>query len=103
MSVFGGNKTQNGVQESKRVSLQRSKSPAPSYVSVKSEKSMELPVKFSNGYLPPDLQLQPQRSGSPGPSWVSVKSEKSMELPVRFSDGPLPPDPRLLSELQSSV
>ncbi|XP_051769005.1 NACHT, LRR and PYD domains-containing protein 3-like isoform X2 [Ctenopharyngodon idella] len=60
---------------------QRSNSGESSCVSMKSDKSMEQPVKFEGSDTSTDLR---QRSNSSESSCVSMKSDKSMEQPVKF-------------------
>ncbi|CAL8277390.1 unnamed protein product [Gadus morhua 'NCC'] len=72
---------------------QRADSPGPSCVSMKSDQSMEKPVRFNDGNQSIakrrrlKKRVQQQRADSPGPSCVSMKSDQSMEMPVRFNDG----------------
>ncbi|XP_048007811.1 NACHT, LRR and PYD domains-containing protein 12-like isoform X3 [Megalobrama amblycephala] len=72
----------------------RSSSPDPSCVSLKSNQSMDYPVKFSDGPVTSDPSIFRKRSSSPDPSCVSLKSNQSMIPPVNFSDGPVTSDPR---------
>ncbi|XP_067084461.1 protein NLRC3-like isoform X1 [Osmerus mordax] len=66
---------------------QRPASPVPSCVSMKSDKSMNLPIKFSDGGGPSNEEgMRQQRPASSVPSCVSMKSDKSMNLPIMFSD-----------------
>ncbi|XP_051957161.1 NACHT, LRR and PYD domains-containing protein 12 isoform X3 [Xyrauchen texanus] len=79
---------------------QRAASPVPSYVSVKSDRSMAEPLKFSDKGRPFQPSIfsisecerksavhnQAQRAASPVPSYVSVKSDRSMAEPLKFSD-----------------
>ncbi|KAK9970064.1 hypothetical protein ABG768_026032, partial [Culter alburnus] len=73
----------------------RSSSPDPSCVSLKSNHSMDPPVKFSDGPVTSDPSIfrWRKRSSSPDPSCVSLKSNQSMD-PTVFSDGPVTSDPR---------
>ncbi|XP_051740020.1 NACHT, LRR and PYD domains-containing protein 3-like isoform X3 [Ctenopharyngodon idella] len=71
----------------------RSSSPDPSCVSLKSNQSMDPPVRFSDGPVTSDPRRR-KRSSSPDPSCVSLKSNQSMDPPVHFSDGPVTSDPR---------
>ncbi|XP_073699815.1 NLR family CARD domain-containing protein 3-like [Garra rufa] len=74
----------------------RSESPEPSGVSVKSDSSMENPLVYSDGPVIPDsftTNRKRDRSESPVPSGVSVKSAISMENPLEFSKGPVIFDP----------
>ncbi|XP_048007748.1 NACHT, LRR and PYD domains-containing protein 12-like isoform X3 [Megalobrama amblycephala] len=72
----------------------RSSSPDRSCVSLKSNQSMDYPVKFSDGPVTSDPSIFRKRSSSPDPSCVSLKSNQSMGPPVKFSDGPVTSDPR---------
>ncbi|KAF5888696.1 protein NLRC3-like isoform X1, partial [Clarias magur] len=67
---------------------QRSESPAPSCISIKSEQSMDLLDKFKDrdsSLL--HSKLQKNRSESSALSCISIKSDKSMDPPVKFTDG----------------
>ncbi|XP_046902083.1 uncharacterized protein LOC124484962 [Hypomesus transpacificus] len=67
---------------------QRPASPVPSCVSMKSDKSMEAPIMFSDGGGPStEKGMSQQRPASPVPSCVSMKSDWSMNQPIVFSDG----------------
>ncbi|KAM4718077.1 NACHT, LRR and PYD domains-containing protein 3-like isoform 2-T3 [Anableps anableps] len=80
----------------------RAASPSPSCVSLKSDRSIDLPVSFSNhpGLLDQrgashqetqrNLWMKPEenRAASPSPSCVSLKSDRSIDLPVSFSNHP---------------
>ncbi|KAK0133929.1 NLR family CARD domain-containing protein 3 [Merluccius polli] len=67
---------------------ERADSPGPSCVSMKSDRSMEQPVRFKDGNQSVEKRrVQQERADSPGPSCVSMKSDRSMELPVTFKDG----------------
>ncbi|XP_072547804.1 NACHT, LRR and PYD domains-containing protein 3-like [Salminus brasiliensis] len=65
--------------------LKRSSSPVPSGVSLKSERSMNMPINYSGESLPPESGIFPKRSSSPVPSGVSLKSERSMNMPINYS------------------
>ncbi|XP_036378508.1 NACHT, LRR and PYD domains-containing protein 3-like [Megalops cyprinoides] len=86
MSLSGECETHDGAMdfESKRVQLERADSPVPSCLSMKSDRSMEQPIKFS-GDLSTDQRVQLERADSPVPSCLSVKSDRSMEQPIKFS------------------
>ncbi|XP_062387558.1 uncharacterized protein LOC134076487 [Sardina pilchardus] len=75
-----------------RPQMPRPPSPVPSCVSMKSDKSMDYPPKFSNEPIPPGPTPQTHRPPSPVPSCVSMKSDKSMDYPPKFSNEPTPPD-----------
>ncbi|CAL8262542.1 unnamed protein product [Boreogadus saida] len=67
---------------------ERADSPGPSCVSMKSDRSMEHPLKFEDGNQSIEKRrVQQQRADSPGPSCVSMKSGWSMEHPLKFEDG----------------
>ncbi|XP_026052989.1 NLR family CARD domain-containing protein 3-like [Carassius auratus] len=78
-------------------SSERSSSPDPSGVSLKSDASMQgLPPKLSAGPVTSDpiSRRRSQRSSSPDPSCVSLKSDASMQgLPPKLSAGPVTSDP----------
>ncbi|XP_046902429.1 NLR family CARD domain-containing protein 3-like isoform X2 [Hypomesus transpacificus] len=58
-------------------------SPAPSCVSIKSDKSMDRPYHF-NKDVSTD-KIQPATPSTPAPSCVSIKSDKSMDRPYHFN------------------
>ncbi|KAK0131092.1 NACHT, LRR and PYD domains-containing protein 12 [Merluccius polli] len=67
---------------------ERADSPGPSCVSMKSDHSMDIPVKFKDGNQSVEKRrVQQERADSPGPSCVSMKSDHSMDIPVKFKDG----------------
>ncbi|XP_059910226.1 NLR family CARD domain-containing protein 3-like [Gadus macrocephalus] len=67
---------------------ERADSPGPSCVSMKSDHSMELPLKFKDGNQSLEKRkVQQERADSPGPSCVSMKSDWSMDNPLNFKDG----------------
>ncbi|XP_071371568.1 NLR family CARD domain-containing protein 3-like [Centroberyx affinis] len=72
----------------------RAESPVPSCLSMKSDRSKELPPYFSNEPGPSDTKSQyhRQRAESPVPSCLSMKSDRSKELPPYFSNEPGPSD-----------
>ncbi|XP_023182587.1 uncharacterized protein LOC102218825 [Xiphophorus maculatus] len=95
----------------------RAAAPSPSGVSMKSDRSRDLPVAFSNHPGFPvqrlvsqqrNLRMNPEenRAASPSPSGISMKSDRSMDIPVGFSNHPGFPDQRLrkcrLSEISCS-
>ncbi|XP_062396900.1 uncharacterized protein LOC134087422 [Sardina pilchardus] len=71
-----------------RPQTHRPVSPVPSCVSMKSERSIDIPNNFSSG--PPQSYPKPQthRPVSPVPSCVSMKSDWSIDIPNNFSSGP---------------
>uniref|UniRef100_A0AAR2LFC8 NACHT domain-containing protein n=1 Tax=Pygocentrus nattereri TaxID=42514 RepID=A0AAR2LFC8_PYGNA len=67
---------------------ERSDSPEPSCVSMKSHESMDHPLRFREGDgSPAESVLHRERSDSPEPSCVSMKSHESMDHPLRFREG----------------
>ncbi|XP_026088262.1 NLR family CARD domain-containing protein 3-like isoform X2 [Carassius auratus] len=81
---------------------ERSNSPESSCVSMKSDRSMKLPVNVEGGHTSTDLR---ERSNSPESSCVSMKSDRSMKLPVNFEGGHTSTDlstykPNLLKKFQ---
>ncbi|KAI4791397.1 hypothetical protein KUCAC02_034031, partial [Chaenocephalus aceratus] len=68
---------------------QRAEPPAPSCLSLKSDRSMAKPLNFSTEPGPPDTE---QRAEPPAPSCLSLKSDRSMAKPLNFSPEPGPPD-----------
>ncbi|XP_056448321.1 NACHT, LRR and PYD domains-containing protein 12-like [Gadus chalcogrammus] len=67
---------------------ERADSNGSSCVSMKSDRSMELPFNFKDGNQSIEKgRVQQERADSPGPSCVSMKSDHSMELPFNFKDG----------------
>uniref|UniRef100_A0A8C1QUD3 Uncharacterized protein n=1 Tax=Cyprinus carpio TaxID=7962 RepID=A0A8C1QUD3_CYPCA len=82
-----------------RESSERSSSADPSCVSLKSDRSMPLPPKFSD--VPVTSDPRRKRSSSPDHSCVSLKSDRSMPLPPQFSDDPVTSDPSRADREQS--
>ncbi|XP_062396650.1 NLR family CARD domain-containing protein 3-like [Sardina pilchardus] len=70
-----------------RTQTHRPVSPVPSCVSMKSDHSMDQPMRLSSGPLS-DPKPQTHRPVSPVPSCVSMKSDHSMDQPMRLSSGP---------------
>ncbi|XP_053098143.1 NACHT, LRR and PYD domains-containing protein 12-like [Pangasianodon hypophthalmus] len=93
----------NGPKEKNRrkhLMEERSDSPEPSCVSMKSDWSMDHPYKFKDHST--DLSLiQGKRSDSPGPSCVSLKSDWSMDHPYKFKEQDLSTDPSLIQGKRS--
>uniref|UniRef100_A0A8C1Z6X7 NACHT domain-containing protein n=1 Tax=Cyprinus carpio TaxID=7962 RepID=A0A8C1Z6X7_CYPCA len=76
---------------------ERSSSPDPSCVSLKSDASMQNPPKFSAEPVTSDPSItrrKSQISSFPEPSCVSLKSDRSMDNPPKFSAEPVTSDPR---------
>ncbi|XP_072548668.1 NLR family CARD domain-containing protein 3-like isoform X2 [Salminus brasiliensis] len=75
--------------------VKRAASPAPSAVSMKSDRSMEQPLDFSSGGGSSESRTETQRAVSPEPSCVSMKSDWSMGEPPDFSSEAVTPDPNI--------
>ncbi|XP_048865838.1 NACHT, LRR and PYD domains-containing protein 12-like [Brienomyrus brachyistius] len=82
------------TKRTESVLMERAGSPAPSCVSMKSDRSMDHPIYFREGRFPTDQSVLMERAGSPVPSCVSMKSDESMIEPIRFREGPFPTDQR---------
>ncbi|XP_050963688.1 NLR family CARD domain-containing protein 3-like isoform X1 [Labeo rohita] len=73
---------------------QKTPSPEPSCVSLKSDRSLILPLNFSNGAVTSDpSRKKKRRSSSPDHSCVSLKSDGSMPHPPDLSEGAVTSDP----------
>ncbi|XP_071395738.1 NACHT, LRR and PYD domains-containing protein 3-like isoform X3 [Centroberyx affinis] len=68
------------------VQQERPDSPEPSCVSMKSDWSMDPPIKFKRQHSS-ETKIQQERPDSPEPSCVSMKSDWSRDLPHYFKDG----------------
>ncbi|KAM3864002.1 protein NLRC3-like [Diretmus argenteus] len=77
---------------------ERPDSPVPSCVSMKSDKSMLLPIEFKDGHHSTEQRTQIHNSDSPVPSCVSLKSDWSMRIPIEFKDGRHSTEQRLHQE-----
>ncbi|KAL1254972.1 hypothetical protein QQF64_013033, partial [Cirrhinus molitorella] len=72
--------------ECSKLHVKRSNSPVPSCVSMMSDESMEIPLKFAARQTSPELsRFQKERSNSPEHSYVSMKSGESMDIPLKFA------------------
>ncbi|XP_045551358.1 uncharacterized protein isoform X3 [Salmo salar] len=66
-------------------SEQSAASPAPSYLSMKSDQSMDQPIHFRYRALDGKFSPQSEQSAaSPAPSSLSMKSDQSMDQPINF-------------------
>ncbi|XP_035856949.1 NACHT, LRR and PYD domains-containing protein 3-like isoform X1 [Sander lucioperca] len=65
---------------------QQKPEPEPSCVSMKSDRSMDRPIKFKDGQAV-DESLQQRPEPGPEPSCVSMKSDRSMGRLIQFKDG----------------
>ncbi|XP_035989506.1 uncharacterized protein LOC105923771, partial [Fundulus heteroclitus] len=86
----------------------RPASPAPSCVSLQSDRSKDFPIYFRNDPGPPDQReasgwetqrniwrkMEENRAASPAPSCVSLQSDESKDLPIHFRNDPGPTDQR---------
>ncbi|XP_078147475.1 protein NLRC3-like [Centroberyx gerrardi] len=72
----------------------RAESPAPSCLSMKTDRSKDIPPAFSNEPGPSDTkgQYHRQRAESPAPSCLSMKTDRSKGEPLDFSNEPGPSD-----------
>ncbi|KAJ8289400.1 hypothetical protein GJAV_G00000860 [Gymnothorax javanicus] len=85
MSLSGEPEPKDGVlsPDRKRVQVERSGSPIPSCLSMKSNHSMNQPIMFS-GEFTGDKRVRVERPGSPVPSCHSLQSDASMNPPLHF-------------------
>ncbi|XP_016099175.1 protein NLRC3-like [Sinocyclocheilus grahami] len=80
-----------------RFQKERSNQPEPSCVSMKSDESMDIPLKFAGRHTSTDpSRFQKERSNQPEPSCVSMKSDESMDIPLKFAGRHTSTDPRRL-------
>ncbi|XP_048853414.1 NACHT, LRR and PYD domains-containing protein 3-like [Brienomyrus brachyistius] len=93
---------QRKTKGTESVLMERADSPAPSCVSLKSDRSMDRPVKFREEPFPTDQSVLMERADSPVPSCVSLKSDVSMGEPLNFREGPFPTDQSVLMERADS-
>ncbi|XP_072547564.1 NACHT, LRR and PYD domains-containing protein 3-like [Salminus brasiliensis] len=77
--------------------INRSNSPVPSGVSLKSDKSMQMPIRFSKKPSVPEKSFQRKDSNSSISSGLSLKSEKSMQMPIQFKGRPVESGKSVLS------
>ncbi|XP_073719045.1 uncharacterized protein [Misgurnus anguillicaudatus] len=90
------------LNETFTIEGKRSESPDPSCVSMKSDGSMNQPMKFKGEDSQPDHSLlKKMRSESPEPSCVSMKSDVSMNQPMKFKDIDSQPHISLLKNMRS--
>ncbi|XP_072567760.1 NLR family CARD domain-containing protein 3-like [Paramormyrops kingsleyae] len=69
----------------KRVLMERADSPVPSCVSMKTDRSMDRSISFSEGRFPTDQSVLMERADSPVPSCVSMKTDRSMDRSIGFT------------------
>ncbi|XP_050924813.1 protein NLRC3 isoform X5 [Lates calcarifer] len=75
--------------------------PGPSCVSMKSNKSRDLPLKFKQS-VDGSFRIQQQRPDSPGPSCLSLKSDKSKDFVINFK-GRRPSADQIVDQESSEV
>ncbi|XP_064176211.1 NACHT, LRR and PYD domains-containing protein 12-like isoform X6 [Anguilla rostrata] len=102
MSLSEESKTKGGTlsSERKRAQVERTGSPVPSCLSMKSDRLMDRPIEF-RGEFAGDQRVQVERTGSPVPSCLSMKSDRSMDRPIEFR-GEFAGDQRIQQSLESS-
>ncbi|XP_036421168.1 NACHT, LRR and PYD domains-containing protein 12-like isoform X2 [Colossoma macropomum] len=74
------------------IHTRRSSSPVPSDVSMKSDRSMQIPINYNGKPSLPEKSVQMKRSSSPVPSYVSMKSDRSMQMPINYNGRLSPPE-----------
>ncbi|KAF4104406.1 hypothetical protein G5714_015393 [Onychostoma macrolepis] len=70
-----------------------------SVLSLKSDRSMQMPIHLSNKTHLPHLSLL-DRSDSSGPSVLSMKSDRSMQMPIHLKNGSAPMEKSFAVSLQ---
>ncbi|XP_048015710.1 NACHT, LRR and PYD domains-containing protein 3-like [Megalobrama amblycephala] len=80
--------------------MERSDSSGPSVLSMKSDRSMKIPIQLKNGSAPMEKSLM-ERSDSSGPSVLSMKSDRSMKIPIQLKNGSAPIETRDLHRKSS--
>ncbi|KAM9540315.1 NACHT, LRR and PYD domains-containing protein 3-like isoform 6-T6 [Salvelinus alpinus] len=99
MSLSGGHDT----KAKRPIKQERPASPVPSCVSMKSDKSMALPIFFGEGdFSTEQSPIKQERPASPVPSCVSMKSDKSMNQPISFREGDFSTEQRNQQERSES-
>ncbi|XP_050984926.1 NACHT, LRR and PYD domains-containing protein 12-like [Labeo rohita] len=78
-----------------------SDSPSPSVLSMKSDRSMQMPIQLRNKTHLPHLSLE-EKSYSSGPSVLSMKSDRSMQIPIQLKNGSVPMEKSLAEKSDSS-
>ncbi|XP_029901506.1 LOW QUALITY PROTEIN: NACHT, LRR and PYD domains-containing protein 12-like [Myripristis murdjan] len=84
------------------INQERSDSPEPSCVSMKSDRSMDQAIQFKDGHHSTEQRINQERSDSPEPSCVSMKSDRSMDHPIHFKDGHHSTEQRINQERSDS-
>uniref|UniRef100_A0A674B322 B30.2/SPRY domain-containing protein n=1 Tax=Salmo trutta TaxID=8032 RepID=A0A674B322_SALTR len=84
MCLSGGHDT----KAKSPIKQERPASPVPSCVSMKSDRSMGLPILFREGdFSTEQSPIKQERPASPVPSCVSMKTDQSMGEPIVFREG----------------
>ncbi|XP_010903599.4 NLR family CARD domain-containing protein 3-like [Esox lucius] len=79
--------------------LEKVHSPVPSCLSMKSDHSMEQPIKFGEGGISTEQGLiHQERTDSPVPSCLSMKSDHSMGQPIKFRKGDISTEQGLIHQ-----
>ncbi|RXN31111.1 LRR and PYD domains-containing 12-like protein [Labeo rohita] len=68
---------------------EKSYSSGPSVLSMKSDRSMQIPIQLKNGSVPMEKSLE-EKSDSSGPSILSMKSDRSKQIPIQLKNGSAP-------------
>uniref|UniRef100_A0A8C7S7H2 NACHT domain-containing protein n=1 Tax=Oncorhynchus mykiss TaxID=8022 RepID=A0A8C7S7H2_ONCMY len=85
------------------IQQERPASPVPSCVSMKSDRSMEYPIRFREGdFSTEQSPIKQERPASPVPSCVSMKSNQSMGKPIVFREGDFSTEQRNQQERSES-
>ncbi|XP_064841885.1 LOW QUALITY PROTEIN: NLR family CARD domain-containing protein 3-like [Oncorhynchus masou masou] len=94
---------EHDIKPKRPIQQERPASPVPSCVSMKSDRSMRLPIEFREGDFSTEQRpIQQERPASPVPSCVSMKSDWSMGLPIEFREGDFSTEQRNQQERSES-
>ncbi|XP_026104107.1 NLR family CARD domain-containing protein 3-like isoform X2 [Carassius auratus] len=86
----------NGLNDS----VERSDSSGPSVLSMKSDRSMQMPIHLKNGSM--EKGVDQEGSDSSAPSVLSMKSDRSMQMPIHPKNGLAPLGKSLQQERSDS-
>ncbi|XP_076849430.1 uncharacterized protein LOC143497401 isoform X2 [Brachyhypopomus gauderio] len=96
-------KTDKSMEEPLRFTLERESSPVPSVMSMKTEKSMDEPVIFRGSHSYDHQRCVVGKDPSPDPSETSIdKSDLSMDEPQQFCEAQSQDDTRFALEREPS-
>ncbi|XP_067307380.1 NACHT, LRR and PYD domains-containing protein 3-like [Pseudorasbora parva] len=70
--------------------IERSDSSGLSVLSMKSDRSMKIPIQLKNGSVLMGKSLQQEKSDLSAPSVLSLKSDRSMKIPIQLKNGSAP-------------